>query len=687
MVHAGGSGNATAEVIEPLLDNDLRWYCENIATDFYSTYHRWSGDRPVNWKFREAKKRYRDNLLDPTVFIREPSLSDPEWLHKVRDRLIRVVNTLHPYQPLYYNLADEPGTADLSAFWDFDLSEHSLAAMREWLKERYGSVAALNQQWSSKFDGWGQVTPMTTQDAIRRSDWNFSAWADFKEWMDVAFARAIENGSQAIHAADPEAVAAIEGAQIPGWGGYDYSRLASILDAMELYDFGDKIEIVRSFNPKLIMLLTSPARGTREEHRVWRETLRGIRGLILWDEKNEFVDEDGNLGNRGRETAAFFAELRGGLGALLINSRRHADPIGVYYSPASMRVQWLLDRRTSGEDWTSRNASSEYEDDAIRTATRNFVRLLEHRGLQPRFVSSEQVGRGALRNFDYRILMLPHTIAMSPGDAKEISDFIENGGIVISDREPGIFDEHGRRLTKSLLSEVFAGPPTGAVTTFGFGKGQAVYAAFSGGLGQEDGGHIIEILTAAGVQPDFPLARSDGGPASDVETYIFENGSIAIIALLRDYPEPPVTLERRSESIVLGLPQPVNIYDIRAKRALGRTDRLALELDPVEPVVLALTENPLASPSISGPQSVQLGANAEFTIRTDAAPAVNMVHVDTIDPEGKTVAHYSGNLLVNAGKATKLVPFALNDQPGLWMIRVNDLLSGKAMMAELRVEP
>ena len=277
--------------------------------------------------------------------------------------------------------------------------------------------------------------------------------------------------------------------------------------------------------------------------------------------------------------------------------------------------------------------------------------------------------------------------ARAPGDAKEISNFIENGGIVISDREPGIFDEHGRRLTKSLLSEVFAGPPTGAVTTFGFGKGQTVYAAFSEGLGQEDGGHIIEILTAASVQPSFPLARSDGGPASDVETYIFENGSITIIALLRDYPEPPVTLERRSEAIVLGLPQPLNIYDIRAKQALGRTERLAVELDPVEPVVLALTENPLASPSISGPPSVQLGANAEFTIRTDAAAAVNVVHVDTIDPEGKTVAHYSGNLLGTPGRATKLVPFALNDQPGLWMIRANDPLSGKAMMAELKVEP
>src|SRR5437764_799733 len=33
--------------IEPLLRNGLRWYVENIATDFYSAYHRWFPDRPV----------------------------------------------------------------------------------------------------------------------------------------------------------------------------------------------------------------------------------------------------------------------------------------------------------------------------------------------------------------------------------------------------------------------------------------------------------------------------------------------------------------------------------------------------------------------------------------------------------------------------------------------------------------
>src|SRR5262249_11679548 len=149
------------------------------------------------------------------------------------------------------------------------------------------------------------------------------------------FAAAVESGTMAVHAAEPQAVAAIEGAQIPGWGGYDYSRLATIVDAMELYDFGDNIEIVRSFNPKLIMLLTSPGRGSFEEYRLWREPLRGIRGLILWDEKHEFVDQNGHIGARGREAGPYFAELRSGLGALLMNSRRHTDPIGVLYSPAS----------------------------------------------------------------------------------------------------------------------------------------------------------------------------------------------------------------------------------------------------------------------------------------------------------------------------------------------------------------
>src|SRR5262249_60324873 len=142
-------------------------------------------------------------------------------------------------------------------------SAKSIAGMREWLRERYASLAALNAQWGTHFADWEEVTPDTTDAALKRSDDNFSAWSDFREWMDEAYARALKAGTDAIHAADPNARSAIEGAQIPGWGGYDYSRLAHAVDVMEIYDNNDNVEIARSLNPKLIMLRSADvsARG------------------------------------------------------------------------------------------------------------------------------------------------------------------------------------------------------------------------------------------------------------------------------------------------------------------------------------------------------------------------------------------------------------------------------------------
>ena len=55
------------------------------------------------------------------------------------------------------------------------------------------------------------------------------------------------------------------------FSGCDYFRLASTVDAIELYAYGENIPIVRSFNPELILLTTSFGGGPAEAHRVWRE--------------------------------------------------------------------------------------------------------------------------------------------------------------------------------------------------------------------------------------------------------------------------------------------------------------------------------------------------------------------------------------------------------------------------------
>lgn len=156
----------------------IGYYVENLATDFYSPYHRWTPEHPndVTWLMGEVRKRFFANPADPGTWERTPSLSDEAWLDRVRTRLGETVKLHAPSRPLFYNLADEPGIADLTAASDFDLSPPALAAFRAWLRLQYGTLAAVNAQWGTSFPTWDAVRPETTSQAFQRKDNNWSSW-------------------------------------------------------------------------------------------------------------------------------------------------------------------------------------------------------------------------------------------------------------------------------------------------------------------------------------------------------------------------------------------------------------------------------------------------------------------------------------------------------------------------------
>jgi Beta-galactosidase len=546
--------------IAPLGDCGLSWYVENIATDFYSAYHRFTPGKPVNWRFIEAKKAYRDDPRDLRAFIRDPSLSDPAWLARIRERLAQTVRVHSARRPLFYDLGDEPGIADVSAFWDFDFSPHSLAALRRWLKERYGDVAALNAQWGSRFADWESVVPMTTAEAMKRADGNYSAWSDFKEWMDFEFARAIAAGTQAVHAADPRAYAAIEGAQIPGWGGYDYSRLASAVDVMEIYDDGGNVEIARSLNPRLVVLRTSYA-GPNEARELWRSLLRGSRGVVVWDPNGEIA------GERGRMLAPHLREIKAGLAARLIRARRDTAPVAVLYSPASMRAQWMLDWRPRGTAWSDRRPNEVYEDaSAVRASMTGFLDALGRVGLEARIVTPRTLEQGALRR-GIRALILPRALALSEKEGAEIRRFADAGGTVIAEEVPGAFDEHCRRRPAPLLADLFGERP-----------GKARARLFGDPLRR--GGELLKILADAGVEPAFALEGRDGARAFDIETQRWRDGKATIIALQRAAAGAP------AGTVVLALREDARVTDLRAGRVLGTGKRFEVEVGAVAPTLL-----------------------------------------------------------------------------------------------------
>ncbi len=549
----------------------LPWYVENIATDLFAPYHRYTEGKSVTWLFDAAKAKRRADPSDISVFVREPSLSDPVWLATVSDRLEAVVRALSQYRPLFYNLADEAGIGDLTAAWDADIGPASLAGMREWLQRQYPGLPALNRQWGTDFPDWDSVMPELTDAAMRRTDDNYSAWADFKAWMDVAFARAVRHGTEAVHRADPTALAALEGAQSPGWGGYDYARLASTVDLMEIYDQGNSLDLALAFNPALIPLRTSFGYGPREHHAVWRNLLHGGRGMVVWDERDEVVRADGSPGPRGLDIKALMTGIRA-MAPLVIASEPALDPVAVLVSQASFRTRWMLDHRPGGAAWSDRDAAREGEDNAWGASRREVLESLAGIAIQPRLLSSAMVEGGALRQGGLRVLILPHAIALSAAEAEQIRAFAARGGTVLADTPPGLFDEHSRRVPAPLLAGVVQLPEamqrTGAPLNPGHLAG------------------VAGVLDAAGVRPRARLLGPDGAPASGVEARWLRHGSTTILSLQSLTPwGAPGQIEVR-------LANPAMVGDLRAPGPARRVQAFPVKLDPIEPTILSLESSP-----------------------------------------------------------------------------------------------
>jgi len=561
---------ATGGQIDPAelaahIASDLPWYLENIATDFYAPYHRYTPGKSVTWLFDAAKARHRQDPADPTVFFREPSLSDPVWQARIDDRLQRLVAAQSRYQPLYYNLADEAGIGDLAAAWDADISPVSLAAMREWLQTQYPSLAALNEEWGTSFPSWDAVQPTLTDAALARTDGNYASWNDFKAWMDVAFARAVRAGTDALHRADPAALSGLEGGQLPGWGGYDYFQLTPAVDVFEIYDEANNLAIAHAANPRAVLLRTSFGPGDGAE--AWRSLLQGGRGTVVWDEGDQVVHPDGSPAPRGIELARLVKAIRQ-VAPTLIASQPDRDKVAVLVSHASFRAQWLLYRRV-GAPWSDRNAGREYEDNAWRASRRETLERLSALGIQPHLLSSAMIEDGALAKDGIKILFLPDALALSDAELDAIRAFASAGGTVLADTEPGLFDGHLRRRASAPL------PAVAAVSEDIMRRGGLPSAS------QLDA--EAAVLQTAGAPPRAVFRAPDGTRATGIEARWFRHGNAHLLSVqsVAPYAAPG--------RITVELAAAAKIRDVRADDLPHEAQRFTIDLDPADPSIMEIS--------------------------------------------------------------------------------------------------
>ncbi|MEO6828390.1 MAG: alpha-amylase family protein, partial [Acidobacteriaceae bacterium] len=590
--------------------------------------------------------------------------------------------------------------------WDFDFSDMSLVPMRRWLQAQYGSLGALNSEWGTKFTDWDLVMPLTTDQAMKQQGDNFADWADFKTWMDISYADALKMGMDDIQEADPQAYVGIGGSQMPGWGGYDYSRIAKSLNAIEPYDIGRSVDIVHSLNPEMVVMSTGFAAGPWEKHRVWYELIHGERGLIIWSEKHNYMQDNGEPTAIGKGAGEYYNEIRNGAGALIINSQVVNNRIAIHYSQPSLRTQWMLERRPDGTAWATRSPEYERSHNTFMRVRESWCNLIQDEGLQFNFVSYDQIPEGELLKKGYHVLILPESSSLSPAEASEIRAFVVAGGVAIADGVPGTYDEHSRKLPKSSLDDLFGEPATQQVNVRSIGAGKAILikADIAGYLqnrlaGKEGPLHTMigQLLRTNGVRPPFSVEDASGHSVVGIDTHVFANGGVRIVTLqsnpqqrVNELGPPDFRSNKRFEKPVtvhLHLPSMKYVYDTRARKSLGQQRELTLTVDPYDPTILATSDTALPEMQVSVPDHARRGAVIAVAVHAANTPAaVSVFHVDVRDPKGNRVLYYSGNVIARNGSGIRSIPLASNDVVGTWTVSVQDMLSGQTITRKLDIE-
>jgi hypothetical protein len=128
------------------------------------------------------------------------------------------------------------------------------------------------------------------------------------------------------------------------------------------------------------------------------------------------------------------------------------DGVAIYYNHASVQLGWIMDAQAHGKTWRNRNSDGMGGQICVRNAWEN---MLIDEGLQFNYISYADVIQNGIPK-EYKVLILPDTLCLSDAEARKIEEFCKNGGTVIADYMPGLWDQHGKgRPAGGVLDDMF----------------------------------------------------------------------------------------------------------------------------------------------------------------------------------------------------------------------------------------
>jgi hypothetical protein len=677
-----------------------------------------SPDGAARAYYTAMKKKYLETG-DKNVLVREYCLDDPAYRARIREELTRLTAPWVPFSPLSYYVLEEPSLTCYGDAVDICFSPFTLAAMRRWLQNSYGSLEALNQQWSTDFHRWEDVTPDDSPAAQKRG--NYASWADHRTYMETVYAGTFEYVLHELQRIDPGGILLNSGTQISGsHNGCDYSRVDLFTRHLNAYEGGNQLDFHRCFNPDLKISGGAGygVLGKDVFYNLYNSLFKGANGgaYIFWQYST--IDPDLTLSQSGKDMEVGFREIRGdGIGKLVGLARPDNNGIAIHYSYPSIHGSWIVDGKV--QEKVTYHTSSAF--DRFNENRDGWVKILKDAGLQFDFIAYSDVEKGGLLSKKYRTFILPMSIALSEREAAAIREFVRQGGTVIADALPGIMDEHCTFRKQRLLGDVFGvewqpsdrdalveGRGGEQVTLLSaqpfleadgkrillrnqFGSGRAYLLNYllhsypADKLEGKSGAALLRfkrLLEDAGIIPPVRLASAGGAGVNGCPTYLFNNGSTQLLGLVPDKGR------RGAEKIrIITGGGPRHIYDVRQKRYLGFAAEVETDIEPAVPRLFAFVGRPAGRIELTAPARMRRGAEIQIGIHVAGVDDLRSVaRVEVRDPRGQTVRYYSGNEDVVDSRAVKRLMTALNDPAGIWQVEVTEVISGKKALAKIRVE-
>lgn len=721
-------------------------------------------------------------MLDPeTGWLKSGCVYDREKMRAAIAQAVEGARAAREHGVFAYSLGDE------NAVRGSCLSPYCLHAYRRYLKDTYRRIEDLNAEWNTRYrdfdeigllrdgplpsagaPGWfreyfadrqnlhftdsegakgdllaRQVALGNINDEIRALEQgNFPRWYDRQAFQNQTYIEWAREYQRAFRELDPEAWTGFEGTD-----SFSIRRFTTrTRQGGDLDMFVRQMDYFGPYNDPANEVVRSIARpgfprgnwmGYDPEpekllRQFWGQVTDGMNMVQWWRWDNlsgyhGFLSPNLSPFPAVRELVEDTQVVRDGLGELLMRLRMEDDQIAMLYSMPSTYISHFDGNETYG--------NYKRDHDVWR-------RMLHGCGLQFRYVTDRMLRRGEFDAGRYKVLILPLAYAIGPREASVIREFARNGGTVIADLRPGMYDGHLKPLEQGALDDLFGIRRRGkrnavamdrmsadgewrgtrAHIEWGNWHGHDVYpqakvdpsVEVTAGkpLGQAFQIHYWTGLNApVAVVNEFGKGRAIllNWSVFEVPTRDFLNkllggaGVTAAIGLAREDGGPTGGIEvtrwangRSAVVALLGgysgrvrvkLAAPSRVYNLRERKYYGETATFTATLRADRATFLALEAAEEAAPEIRFDAArARPGETVRATVRIGGAAGLHPVTLRVFAPGGEHAAWFDGTVLAGGTAAGWTLPLAFNDPAGEWTIRAADLLTGRRSAARLRVQ-